>query len=68
MGEDAPAPSGDSPEAERLRRLKSGLDDAQARQDATRVWREPPGRPPGAPLGLALRVAVELVSALALFS
>lgn len=67
MGEDAPPPAlnGDSAGADRLRRLKSGLADAQARQDATDVWRDRGGPPPNTSLGLAFRVAVELVSALA---
>lgn len=66
MGDNAPpeAPDDDSADAKRLKRLKSGLEDAQARQETARVWRQVE-QPPNSSLGLALRVGVELVSALA---
>ncbi len=66
MADNAPpgAPDDDSAGTERLNRLKSGLQDAQTRQESTRIWRQVE-EPPGTSLGLALRVGVELVSALA---
>ena len=66
MADNAPpgAPDDDSADAKRLNRLKSGLQDAQAQQETTRVWRQVE-QPPNTSLGLAFRVSVELVSALA---
>lgn len=41
------------------------LQDAQKREESRRLWRKDLNRPPRSALGLAFRVAVELVSAVA---